>query len=33
LLQKQGWEIFTAWECQIRKAQFEGELGAFLAAS
>jgi DNA mismatch endonuclease (patch repair protein) len=30
LLQKQGWGVFIAWECQIKSPQVKEELKAFL---
>jgi DNA mismatch endonuclease (patch repair protein) len=29
-LQKQGWEVFIVWECQIKSPQVKEELKAFL---
>jgi DNA mismatch endonuclease (patch repair protein) len=31
LLSAQGWEVFTAWECRIKRADFKDKLRAFLA--
>lgn len=33
LLRAQGWEVFIAWECRVKRAPFEDALKAFLEKS